>query len=272
MDNNDLITAYELDMRRRSLSENTLGTFGQALRKLAAAFDLDTVKAEQIEQWLDGRELSARSRGWYISCFGGFYRWAIRARHLTSDPTADIQTPRTSRRLPRPIPDAELAEAVDLADRPMKAMLLLGALAGLRCMEIAGLRSDDVDLTAGTMRVIGKGDKERVVPVHPDIQVALEALPMPDRGPIFRSSTGTRVSADYVSHVVSRFLHETGSESSAHALRHRCLTDVYRATLDLRLTQEIAGHSSPATTATYAAANMTKATAAIGALRIGDKS
>jgi site-specific recombinase XerD len=269
----DLIAGYVLDMQRRNLSNKTQNCFRGALDKFASLVPLEEAATEDIHRFIDtagGPDgLSARSRSWYISAFHGFYDWAVSTGNLPTDPTRLIRTPKVARRLPRPIPDVELAEAIHSAEPQMRAMLLLGALAGMRCMEIAGLRSEDVDLEGGHMRVIGKGDKERVLPIHPAIRTALEALPMPARGTVIRGEHGRSLTADRVSHLVSRYLHSSGSESGAHALRHFFGTKLYGDTLDLRLTQELMGHASPATTAVYAAANMAKASAAVSALTIG---
>jgi integrase/recombinase XerC len=271
----DLISGYALDMTRRNLSRKSIGVFRKALENFAQVAELPEATAEDIHAWLETgphrTALSARSKSWYISALHGFYEWAIAAGHLSTDPTHGIRRPKVSRRLPRPLPAEELAGALELADGPMRAMLLLGALAGLRSMEIAGLRAEDVSLARRTMRVVGKGDKERVLPVHPEVACALESLPLPERGAIFRAESGRPMTADRVSHVVSRFLHDTGSESGTHALRHYFGTSVYQSTLDLRLTQELMGHSSPATTAGYAAVSMSKAAAAVAALKIGDR-
>jgi integrase/recombinase XerC len=276
-EDSDLIAGYTLDMTRRSLSPKTRTIFRAAVTSFAADHPLGEATREDIESWIDdrrnadGRPVSAKTRYWWLSTLHSFYRWATRAQHLAVDPTVDIDRPKVPKRLPRPVPSAELAEALacaDHADPQMRCWLLLGCYGGLRCMEIAGLCREDVLDADGLLRVLGKGDKERMVPLHPEVLAALNALPMPARGQIFRPARGGTLRPDRVSHLICNYLHEVGSSRGAHALRHYFGTEVYQASLDLRLTQELMGHSSPATTAGYAACDVRKAVGIVGGLKV----
>ena len=114
----------------------------------------------------------------------------------------------------------------------------------------------------------GKGGHQRMVPLHPYVMGLLEALPLPVAGPVFRRRDG--LSGHPPPHLISqwanRHLHSVGIPDTLHSLRHRFATQIYRTTQDIRLTQELCGHQSPATTALYAAADMQKAAAAVFAL------
>jgi site-specific recombinase XerD len=108
-----------------------------------------------------------------------------------------------------------------------------------------------------------------VLPLHPEVLSALNRLPMASRGILFRGDKGGKLTADRTSHLISRFLTETGSEATAHMLRHWFCTKVQDQSGDLRVTQELAGHESPNTTAGYTRLNKSKALAAVMSLRIG---
>jgi integrase/recombinase XerC len=193
-----------------------------------------------------------QTRNWHLYVLRSFYKWAIEYGHLEKDPTAFMRLGHCPRPLPRPIPDKELLAALDQADDRMQCWLLLGCLQGLRCQEIAGLTREDVLEENMMLRIVhGKGGRERQLALHPDVLDALERYGMPARGPIFLRADGWRYTANYVSHVVSTHLHDAGSDSTAHTLRHWFASKAYSSSRDLRLVQELLGHSSPTTTAVY---------------------
>ena len=253
----ELLTLYRRDQQSRNLRPKTLAVIHRGLRAFAGEMPdgLEAVTQDDVKAFLDRRRhISAKHRYWWLSTLHCFYAWGIRDGYFWADPTLSITRPRLHRSLPRPIPLDELVSALAEADNVMESWLLLGAYQGLRSQEIAGLSREDVLDTEGLLRVVhGKGGKERMIPLHPDVLVALRRLPMPPQGALFRRKDGVRMDADYVSHKITQYLHGCGSQSSAHALRHWFATQLYRGSHDLRLTQEMLGHQSPTTTAIYTA-------------------
>jgi integrase len=146
--------------------------------------------------------------------------------------------------------------------------LLLATYAGTRAQEIAGLCVEDIDRMNGMLRIrAGKGDKERNVPLHPELLAALDDLPLPEAGPAFVCyGTGAQVRPHNVSAVVNQFFKRLGISATLHQLRHWFATNVYRANADLRLTQELLGHASPAVTAVYAAFDPGRSAPTVNAL------
>lgn len=187
-----------------------------------------------------------------LSHLGSFYRWAIDHGHATSDPTAQVPRPRLRRNLPRPISTGDLRLALELADPTMRAWLTLAAFAGFRCVEISRLEVDDVLLDDELLCVRGKGDRERLVPMHREVARSLHAARLPRRGRVFRRPRGGGYPAAQVSREISLYLDGVGVAATAHQLRHWFGTHVYRTSRDLRVTQELLGHASPTTTAIYA--------------------
>lgn len=209
------------------------------------------VAQEDIQLYLDGLKLKASSRTNYLSHFHALYRWASLQGLIDEVPTARIPRPRRRRRLPRPIADADLLRAIERAPGQVKCFLLLAGYAGLRAQEIAGLAGEDVDREAGVLTVRhGKGERDRTIPLHPLVEEAL--VPRLTTGPLFRSGQGLPLRPHNVSHASNRYLKRQGIMSSLHCLRHAFATGLYRMTLDIRLCQEVLGHSSPTTTAIYA--------------------
>lgn len=122
----------------------------------------------------------------------------------------------------------------------------------------------DIDFEGATLRVThGKGSKERTLPLRSDVAQALSELPYPHIGRLWPTAT-----AQGLSRAGNDFLHnEVGTSSTMHTLRHRCLTDFYRASTDILATMNIAGHSNPAITAVYAAADVSKSGAIMESMR-----
>jgi site-specific recombinase XerC len=286
----ELVKLYDRDQRRRGLASTTL----EVRRYHLALFLKETSPTrfsqhtpESIKDWLDvhmaetERKAAKRTktqshatlykrRYWWLSVLSCFYDWAVEAGYLRNNPVRRVHRPRLKRMLPRPIPDAELSSALRQADPQMRCWLLLGALAGLRCQEMAGLDREDILEAEGLIRgVHGKGGHERMVPLHAQVLGALVALPMPPAGALFRRKMGGRFDASRVSHEVNLFLHGLGITSTAHTLRHFFGTKLYAGSHDLRLTQEMLGHQSPTTTAIYTAFDRGSAAEAVRALQIG---
>lgn len=268
----ELIERYADYQRRRNLSKGTVEVRRSHLVTFAAAHrgGFGTVTRQQVDEFLDGRNLSARTRAWNLSCLHVFYAWAIDEGVLESDPTAKIRRPKLDKTLPRPIPDVDLRRAIELADPQTLCWLLLGAYGGLRCKEIAGLSVEDVLADAGTLRIVrGKGAKDRMVPLHADVLAALRALPMPASGAVFRRKNYLdRYPAAQLVQEFNAYLRSLGIKSTAHTCRHWFASTLYQATHDLRLVQELLGHTSPETTAIYTKLDQSAAAGAVSLLGV----
>lgn len=190
------VVEYGTTMRRRGLAASTVGTRLRCLHLFEAWLERDLLTAEpgDVERFLDGKRLGPRSRYNWISHLSSYYRWCVDHELCDRDPTVRVERPKLPRLLPRPITEADLAVAVEVAqpNRLMYAWLVLAGWAGLRCAEIAGLTADAVMLDDGLLRILGKGGKERVVPTHPKVVDALLYHGVPRQGYVFRRPRGAR--------------------------------------------------------------------------------
>ena len=265
----ELIEAYERDESFRNLLPGTINVRHRYLMKFSREIGFANATEENVTVWL-GRDITAKTRNMWLSTLSSFYTWAAKGHRFPKtandedfNPVKDIVKPRMHPRHPRPMPDEEIRRAVDLAEPLMKCWLLLGAYAGCRCQEIAGVEREDIFVDTGRLHIVhGKGDKERWVPLHPDILIALQELSMRSSGPLW-DETPTSVSRK-----INTYLHGLGIKSTAHTLRHWFATNTYRSSKDLRLTQELMGHSSPTTTAVYAASDQSQAAGVVGGLKV----
>jgi len=203
-----------------------------------------------------------------LSALRSFYRFLVREGQASSDPTEDVTGPRLSRRLPRVLSVEEVARllAQPRLDRPEglrdRAILELLYASGLRVAELVALDVPDVDLEAELVRVVGKGRKERVVPVG---SYAVRALrDYLERGrarlvrrhassALFVSRSGRRLGRQWIWTILRRYAAQAGIRVavSPHVLRHSFATHLLEGGADLRAVQELLGHANIATTQIY---------------------
>lgn len=259
---------------RKALAASTITTRALELRLffdwLAPRSIMDATTAD-VELFLDGRRLGPKARYRAISNLHAFYKWARREGLTVDDPTERIDRPRLPVGVPRPISDDHLARAIADAGTVTRAILCVAAFEGLRAKEIAGLRREDIlDQLEEPMLLVSapKGRRERTVPLHPAAWEALAATGLPRSGYVFAYAPAKPWPAWKVSHTANDHLAALQIPSSLHKLRHWYATRVYAASLDLRLTQELLGHSSPTTTAIYTAYSKAKATEVVATLTL----
>ena len=198
----------------------------------------------------------------------GFFAWATNPAdpRLDYNPAQHLVRVKVQPRSPRPITDDQLGDILRRARQPMHTWYLLAAGNGLRCIEISRLARADV--TAETMWIHGKGDKERILPTHPAVWAAVKDLPA---GPIARNRDGSHANRVQVQERANYHLQQTLGHVgvSMHRLRHWHATHVYQSSgRDLRVAQELLGHSNVATTQVYVAASSGAKANAVSALTL----
>lgn len=255
-------TRYLNSLRNRNYSPNTIYSRGRAIVRFQRATGLDPLEAteEQVGRWWSNLKLSPSSRAGELAAIRGYCKWAVKHGLIETDPTRLIDRPRLPRRVPRPIEESALASALSRAPRDVRVILCLAAFCGLRAGEISALEWSDVH--RDVLLLHGKGGRERVVPMHPAVQAALDALPGKKRGPVLRRRDYRPglVAPHRISQWANEFLHDLGIRETLHQLRHRYGSLTYQLSNgDLRMVQELLGHASPVTTAGYAAWDQSKA-------------
>ena len=261
----------------RGLSRNTLDAYQSDLRKLSKWTNsnrntslLHTSRADLLGflAMLSEAGNSSRSSARLLSSARQFYQWATREALIQADPTLQIEMPRQGRPLPKSLTEQqveELLEAPDLStaegfrDRTMFEVLYA---TGLRVSELIRLRPEQVNLNQGVVRVTGKGNKERLVPLGEDALEWLQRFisgPRQDllRGkicddllPTRRGSGMTRQAFWYriKAHALRAGVH---THISPHTLRHAFATHLLNHGADLRVVQMLLGHSDISTTQIY---------------------
>lgn len=244
--------------RARNLRPGTIYSRHRVLTRLESLVgDLLEVTPDALEEWWNG--LTARmlpeSRAVELSHVREFYRWAVKDGTLTADPTLYLPRPRLTARLPNPMPQPEVDMALACAPERLKPWLYLATFAGLRCYEIAPLRADNLRFTAATQVILlpdTKGGGQESVSAPPVLVRALAGLPQ--RGWLFPRRDGKpgHITANLVSQLGNRYLHNMGIAHTMHSLRHWYGTEVYQASnRDLRQTQQALRHKSVSSTQRY---------------------
>jgi site-specific recombinase XerD len=266
-----IVGRYRAFQVQKNLAAQYISTTRQTLTRIERSLGvpLEDATEEQLADWYADVTVTLKpeTRGIYLAHVAGFYGWLVRERIRADDPTIRLARPKNKRGMPRPISDASLRLALKSAPGNVRTFLILGAYAGLRAGEMAGLHREDIQVDADPPVLIvrdGKGGKQRVVPLHPLVVDELAFLPQ--SGPLFLNRFGDQIAPNSVSARVGRHLRSLGLTESLHQCRHAFATNVYRQSLDLRLTQELCGHADPKTTARYAAWAPARAAAVVGAL------
>lgn len=227
---------------------NTIASRARVLRSIGNA---GTATREEVEAWwATRRDLTPGTRANDLACLRTFYRWAIRWEHRPDDPTLRLDAPKVDKGLPRPVSRHDLRTLLDKLPDDLRRAVALGAYAGLRVSEVAALDWADVDTEARRARIWhSKGGKSRMV----TIGVVLVDHLVPDVGGNVVCAGGKPYTANSLQRRINRAMHDLGVSDTFHGLRHRYGTLAYQATRDLVAVGRQMGHSSPVTTAIYAA-------------------
>ena len=217
---------------------------------------------------LDRARYARRTIARRLSAIRSLMAYLNREGVLSHDPASVIATPKLPARLPRLVPSDLLAELLDapspetpagLRDR---ALLELLYATGARVSELVGLDIRDADLRGGQVRVTGKGDKQRILPVHREAVTRLETYlrtgrpgmhPAPGESAVFLNRNGARLTDGGVRRMLRRHLEALGAAAGVtpHSFRHTFATHLLEAGADLRTVQDLLGHVALSTTQIY---------------------
>ncbi len=260
----------------KGLSDNTQESYRRDLSQFAGWLNqqgqqLLGVDAVLIQSYLDVRlqqKLSSRTSARFLSCARGFYRYLLRESRISDDPIALIDNPKLSRPLPKSLSETDvesLLAAPDLSD-PLglrdRTMLEVLYACGLRVSELVTLTMPQINLRQNVVRVMGKGSKERLIPMGEVAAAWLErylreARPvllnnMPDEV-VFPSSRAQPMTRQTFWYRIKHWAMVAGikKELSPHTLRHAFATHLLNHGADLRVVQLLLGHSDLSTTQIY---------------------
>ncbi|MDG2526016.1 tyrosine recombinase XerC [Stenotrophomonas sp. HITSZ_GD] len=265
----DAFLAY-LEVERR-MSAHTLDAYRRDLAALSAWADAQgagvvSLDAEQLRAFVSAehrRGLSPKSLQRRLSACRSFYAWLLKHGRIEVSPAAKLRAPKAPRKLPQVLDADEAVRLVEVpTDAPLglrdRALLELFYSSGLRLSELCGLRWRDLDLPGGLVTVLGKGSKQRRVPVGSHARRALEewrgeSRPADATAWVFPGRHGAQISSRAVQIRIKRLAQRQGlfKHVHPHMLRHSFASHILESSGDLRGVQELLGHSDIATTQIY---------------------
>lgn len=254
----------------RRMSAHTLDAYRRDLAALSAwsedagCRELDTLQTEQLRQFVAAehrRGLSSKSLQRRLSACRSFFAWLLKRGQVEVNPAAGLRAPKAPRRLPQVLDADEAVQLVELpTDAPLglrdRALLELFYSSGLRLSELCALRWGDLDFVEGFVTVLGKGGRQRRVPVGSHARKALldwRSVAATDIAPVFPGRGGNTISQRAVQIRIKQLAQRQGLFKNVHPhmLRHSFASHILESSGDLRGVQELLGHADIATTQIY---------------------
>jgi len=272
------VDAFHLEQRARGVSPHTaraqVGDLAKlldhAVRSRWEAWDISPRTLRGFALELGDRGLDPASQARILSTTRGFFKWLWETGRIPKNPASGLRNPKQPKRLPAFLTEGEsqalldLPPAVDFPTARLACLLELLYASGLRVSELVGLDLQDLIMEQRTLRVLGKGRKERLVPYHAQAAGILDAYlrfrsaflavkAYPPGPALFLNQRGGRLTPTSVRALLRSALEAAAVRSrvSPHALRHSFATHLLNRGMDLRAIQELLGHASLSTTQRY---------------------
>jgi len=271
------VQAYQVEQRARGVSPHTVraqdGDLGKLLQHALGHAWADwevrprTLRAFALE--LGQRGLDPASQARILSTVRSFYRWLFETQRIGANPASGLRNPKQAQRLPVFLTEGESSALLELPRHDfltarLGCLLELLYAAGLRVSELTGLDLQDLLLEQRTLRVLGKGRKERLVPIHEKAAAVLKDYmtfrraylaekALPATPALFLNQRGGRLTPTSVRTFLAAAMASAALRTgvSPHALRHSFATHLLAHGMDLRAIQELLGHASLSTTQRY---------------------
>ncbi len=253
----------------RRVSVNTVDSYGENLLLLKnyTNKDLISLKKEDIKDFLDNVEATARTKAHYLTVFNSFYKYLVFMDKIKSNPCDGIKAPKLEKKLPTYLTNEEIAKLFNIrltkpVDYRNKAILEVMYATGARISEVINLELNQIDFEECIIRVVGKGKKERIIPLD---DVAIDALdnyinnyrPFLIKNEtcnyVFLNKNGEKISRQMIFKILKNLANKAGitKEISPHTLRHSFASNLLNNGADLRVIQELLGHENLETTEIY---------------------
>lgn len=257
------VTAYQVDLTQ----------FAQYLREEYELAEPAHATHPLIRGWvvnLMGQQLDPRTVNRKVACLRSYYKFLLRIHRIEANPMLRIKAPKMAKKLPEFVPEESLNRLLNSFEfedsfTGMRDQLVLEVLygTGIRLSELLGITENDVDASARTVRVTGKGNKQRIVPLNPSLLLVLEKYrasrlaefgPSEGGSPLLRTDKGEPLYEKLVYRTVKKYLSQVSTSAAhqhPHALRHAFATHLLGKGADLNAIKELLGHASLAATQVY---------------------
>lgn len=263
---NDFLLYLEMDL---NYSKNTINTYSNALNHLDNNIKKDILKlrSTDIENFISKLNLESSSVSNYLSAYKTFYNYYIKIGKININPIDKVDSPKLSKHLPTYLTVEEVDKLLDIDIKDAfsarnKSLLELLYATGLRISELINLEFKNIDLNECIIRIMGKGSKERIVPIN-DLAIKYLKIYVKDyryklvkkeqNNFVYLNNHGKKMTRQGVFKMIKKRTKETGikKDVSPHTLRHSIATHMLENGADLRIIQEFLGHESIGTTQIY---------------------
>ena len=254
----------------KGYSKNTISSYKQDLDKFNEYFknkNINDIDSNDLKNYIKSLNLNEKSISRTISCLKSFYKFLIIEKIIKHNPTDGLYMPKVKKSLPNIMSVDEVARLLDIKldddfSYRNKAMLELMYATGLRVSELIELKLNDVDFSDDIIRIMGKGSKERIIPMGDFAKEYLEEYIYNHRGNmlkgittdyVFLNNHGKKMTRQGFFKIIKKLANEAGisTEISPHTLRHSFASHLLKYGADLRTIQELLGHSDISTTQIY---------------------
>lgn len=263
----------------RGLSEHTITAYKKDLLQLqeflSKYFEDGSVKVDQIThlflrdflRHLSMNDRNNRTLARKATTMKNFFQFCEKNEYLSKDPASNLHIPKFEKKLPKYFSEKEMEELLNIPDLSSKfgirnrAILELIYSSGLRISEIADCKMGQIDLNEKLIKVIGKGNKERIIPISSKAKIAIrnyektreQFISRFSDESFFLSKSGRKLSSNEIREILSRYLVLVARTKgySPHSIRHSFATHLLARGADLRAVQEMLGHSNLSTTEIY---------------------
>ena len=256
-------------MTAQSLSVNTIKERVRVIAQVQSQTQMSprTLTAADITMWLATLPTPITRHCYYVH-LRAWFRWLVANDLRPDDPMIKVIAPKRPKYAPRPISEVQLRAALSQPGlrHATRTRIMLAAFAGLRVHEIAKIQGQELDRVTGLLRVVGKGNKHSVVPVHPVLLREAETYPL--RGWWFpgRSNPQGHVNSRGVAQSIVDAFARVGVTMTSHQLRHYFATALLEGGADARVVQTLMRHENLSTTALYMGVSVPQQRAALDAL------
>ncbi len=262
----------------RNYSVQTIRAYGDDLRQFFAyagiepeTQDLSGVTHRVVRAWLAHlleTNHTARSVNRKLSSLRSYYRYLLKMGFVSSNPLSKVVPPKTSRKMPVFLTPIESNRVIDDVEYPegfygLRDLMVIELFyfTGIRVSELAGLRVQDINLSSSTFKVLGKGAKERIIPIHPELKIFLteyikqkeEFFPSNQVPNLIVTNSGGKPYSLMLYRIVNKYLSMVTSleKKSPHVLRHTFATHLLNQGADINAIKELLGHADLSTTQVY---------------------
>ena len=263
---NDFLLYLKVDL---NYSDNTISTYENSLNHLSNYVNKDLLKLnnKDIEKFLISLDLEASSVSNYLSGFKSFYNYYVKIGNIKSNPTDSISSPKLVKKLPTFLTVEEIDNLLDIEIKDAfsarnKSIMELLYSSGLRISELISLEFKNIDLSDCIIRVMGKGSKERIVPIN-DIAIHYLKIYVKEyrhmlvkneqNNYLYLNNHGKKMTRQGIFKMLKKLCIEKNikKDVSPHTIRHSIATHMLENGADLRIIQEFLGHSDISTTQIY---------------------